>query len=71
MPSVSASVRNGGYSPGGITRYPLDRLFEEVAYLAHHFHWSRQEILTLEHPERTRWAREIARINTRLNEAST
>ena len=54
---------------GGIVGYPLDRLHEEVAYIAYHFHWPRNEILDMEHGERRRWVREIAGINSRLNEA--
>jgi hypothetical protein len=41
-------------------------LYQEVAYIAYHFHWPRDEILALEHPERQRWVREIAGINRRL-----
>ncbi|ACU36862.1 hypothetical protein KCV87_05290 [Actinosynnema pretiosum subsp. pretiosum] len=48
--------------------YAADRLHEEVAYVAYHFHWSRGEVLDLEHHERRRWVAEIARINTRVNE---
>jgi hypothetical protein len=46
--------------------YATDRLHEEIAYVAYHFHWSRDELLDLEHAERRRWADEIARINTRM-----
>ena len=53
-----------------MTRYPLGRLYEEVAYLAYHFHWSREEIFRLEHRERARWVDHIARVNTRLNEGT-
>jgi uncharacterized protein DUF6760 len=48
--------------------YDGDRLFEEVAYIAYHFHWSLDEILDLEHPLRRRFVEEIARINQRLSE---
>jgi len=41
-------------------------LYEEVAYLAYHFHWSLEEILSLEHRQRRLWVREVARINRRL-----
>lgn len=41
--------------------YPLSRLYEEVAYIAHHLHWSRDSLLSLEHAERRRWAQEAAR----------
>lgn len=46
--------------------YPSDRLFEEVAYVAYHFHWPYDQILSLDHRERQRWVAEIARINQRL-----
>jgi hypothetical protein len=49
-------------------RYPLDRLHEEVAYVAFHFHWPYGEVMQLDHRERQRWVAEIARINQRLND---
>jgi hypothetical protein len=49
--------------------YAPDRLYEEVAYVAFHFHWGLDEILDLEHPQRTRFVEEIARINRRLSGA--
>ena len=42
-----------------MTRYPLDRLYEEVAYLAYHLHWDREAILSLEHPERRLWVSQV------------
>ncbi len=67
---MSDRVRGGfGRLGGGISGYPLDRLYEEVAYISYHFHWSRDEILNLEHQERKRWVAEISNINRRLNEA--
>ena len=47
--------------------YAADRLYEEVAYVAFHFHWALDDILDLEHPERRRWVQEISAINRRLN----
>jgi hypothetical protein len=44
-------------------------LFEEVAYIAYHFHWPYEQIMTLEHLDRRQWVDEIAKINRRLNEA--
>jgi hypothetical protein len=43
--------------------YPLKQLYEEVAYLAYHFHWSHSQILNLDHAERRQWVAEIAKIN--------
>lgn len=48
--------------------YAPDRLFEEVAYVAYHFHWPLNELLDLEHPQRRRYVNEIAKINKRLTE---
>ena len=50
--------------------HPSERLFEEVAYVAYHFHWPHAEVMGLDHVERRRWVAEIARINERLNEAT-
>jgi hypothetical protein len=49
--------------------YPLERLREEVAYVAYHFHWPLDDILNMEHAERQVWVGEIADINRRLNES--
>jgi hypothetical protein len=46
--------------------YATDRLYEEVSYVAYHFHWSLEQILDLEHPVRRRFTEEIGRINRRM-----
>ena len=43
-----------------------DRLYEEVAYVAYHFHWPLDEIVDLEHPLRRRFVDEIGQINRRV-----
>jgi hypothetical protein len=48
--------------------YAVDRLFEEVAYVAYYFHWSMDEILDMEHPTRQRFIGEIGSIHTRMTE---
>ena len=48
--------------------YAADRIYEEVAYVAFHFHWPLDDILDLEHPQRLRYVSEIADINNRLNQ---
>ncbi len=60
-------VRGRDGRRGGIVGYPLERLYEEVAYIAYHFHWSMDEILRLEHRDRQRWAEEIGKINEQLS----
>jgi len=51
--------------------YPAARLREEIAYIAYHFHWPPEQILSLEHAERIQWAQEIGKINERMNEEET
>ena len=48
----------GFFSEGEII-YPLDKLYQEVTFLAFHFHWSLDEILKLEHRQRLRWVMAI------------
>jgi hypothetical protein len=48
--------------------YATERLLEEVAYVAYHFHWSFEELLDLEHPVRRRFVEEIDRLNRRAGE---
>ncbi len=46
--------------------YAPERLYEEVAYVAYHFHWPLDDILDLEHAQRLRFTHEIAAINRRM-----
>ena len=50
--------------------YPVSSLYEEMAFIAFHFHWSHAEIMQLEHRERRRWCREISSINKVLDGAT-
>lgn len=47
--------------------YATDRLYQEVAYVAYHFHWALEDILDMEHPLRQRFVKEIGAINTQLD----
>ncbi|WP_315889696.1 DUF6760 family protein [Allocoleopsis franciscana] len=42
--------------------YPSEQLDEEVAFIAFHFHWSLEDILCLEHPERRLWVNQIRKL---------
>lgn len=57
----------GDPSIGGVIVYPLDRLYQELSYLAYHYHWSYEQIVQLDHRERQQWVREVAAINRQLN----
>ncbi|MCE1254733.1 MAG: hypothetical protein LWX83_14430 [Anaerolineae bacterium] len=47
--------------------YPLDQLYQEVAYIAYYLHWSPETILDFDHRFRRRWVKEVAEINKKLN----
>jgi hypothetical protein len=51
--------------------YPSQRLREEVAYLAWHLHWSFDEIMGMEHLERSRWVAEVVRIQESIRNQQT
>lgn len=51
--------------------YPLDKLYEEVAFIAYHFHWTFEDILNLEHGDRQRFIDEISVINRKMNESAS
>jgi hypothetical protein len=47
--------------------YPPDHIYEEVAFLAYHFHWDYETIMNMEHRERNRWCEEVSKINKKIN----
>ena len=48
--------------------YPLGQVYEEIAFIAYHFHWSHADVMGLEHVDRRRWVAEISGLNQRMNE---
>lgn len=42
---------------------PVAALYEEMAFLAMHLHWSHAELMGMEHRERRRWCSEVSAIN--------
>lgn len=50
-----------------MTGYPLVQLYEEMAFIAYHFHWPYAELMALEHGERRRWCQQISTINRKLD----
>ena len=51
-------------------QYPLEALWQEVAYLAYHLHWSLDDLHDLEHADRARLVRGVASLNARAWEAA-
>lgn len=64
---MPAHFHPGARPRGGILGYPLDQLREEVAFVAYHFNWGHEDILTMEHAERRRWVAQISALNQRIN----
>lgn len=62
-----AYLPHGVERRGGVVGYPLKLLYEEVAFIAYHFHWGAEAVLNMEHADRRRWVREISAINQRRN----
>ena len=54
-------------SAQGMTLYPRDRLYQEMAFLAYYLHWSNEDLMNLDHGERRRWCREVSAINKKLS----
>ena len=52
---------------GGFSGYPLAALYEEVAFVAYHFHWPLEQVMDLEHASGGAGWQEISAINQRLN----
>lgn len=71
MSAVPARVHAGGCGRGGVAAYPLEQLVEEVGYVAYHYHWAHDDIMSLEHAERRRWVGAISALNQRINEGAT
>ncbi len=67
MPALRRKRGGAFCPPGGIAGYPLNRLYEEIAFIAYYFHWGHEEILNMEHNERKRWCEEISKINNKLS----
>lgn len=68
MPQLWKDLYYGGTLLGGIGKsYSLDILYEEIAFISYYFHWSRKEIMDLEHKERIRFCEEISNINMKMN----
>lgn len=41
-------------------------MFEEMTFLSYYLHWSRNDVMQLDHLERRRWCREVSAVNKKL-----
>lgn len=46
----------------------MDRLYEEMAFIAYYFHWEEERVMMLEHRQRRRWCDEISAIHKKVNQ---
>jgi len=53
-----------------VKRYPVEPLWQEIAYLSYHLHWSLDDLLDLEHMDRVRLVRAVVSLNQRAWEAA-
>jgi Family of unknown function (DUF6760) len=65
---VPAVLSIGALNGGGVLGYPLDQIYEEVAFVAYHFHWSHDQIMEMEHAYRRQWVQKISSINSIMNQ---
>lgn len=56
------------YGSRNVKLYPAEKIYEEAAFIGYYFHWDREEIMQMSHPERIRWCKEISKINSKLND---
>lgn len=64
---MRARLRCGGqFAGGGVKGYPLDQIYEEVAFLGYYMHWDYDKVLNMEHAERRRWCEEAGKINKKI-----
>ena len=55
-------------SPGDLVGYPLESIYEEVAFLGYYLHWERDAIMNMPHAERRIWCEEVSKINRKIAE---
>ncbi|WP_276203018.1 DUF6760 family protein [Herbaspirillum rhizosphaerae] len=67
MSQLPARLYSGAGKSGGVVGYPVDRIHEEVAFIAFHFHWPPERLMQMEHGERRQWVEQVSRINRALS----
>jgi len=57
-----------GLLGGGVMkRYPIDKLYEEMEFIAYYNHWDYETLMNMEHRERAKWCQQISKINQNIN----
>lgn len=50
-----------------MTGYPVDKIYDEVAFIAYYLHWTHDDIMNMDHSERRKWCEKVSDINRKLN----
>ncbi|MDL1982672.1 MAG: hypothetical protein LWX54_00545 [Deltaproteobacteria bacterium] len=50
--------------------YPRKQARREIAFIAYHFHWPKDQLMYLSHLERRQWVDEISQINKEINDSA-
>jgi hypothetical protein len=66
--STLPTTRGGEYKSGGTVGYPLESIYEEVAFLGYYLHWEGDAIINMPHTERRKWCEEVSKINRKIIE---
>jgi hypothetical protein len=68
LSELRARLRRGDDQPGKrIAGYPLEQLYEEIAFIAYYLHWPMRELMHVDHLERRRWCEEVSKLNRKLS----
>ena len=69
MPALQSADRGtAGFFIGlGLVLYPQEQLYQEMTFLSYYLHWSRDEVMALNHQERRRWCSEVSAVNKKLS----
>lgn len=68
MQCLQEQVYRRVFLAGGTIGRLSEEIYREVAYIAYHFSWSRNEIMSMCHNERRKWVSLIADMNRRIND---
>lgn len=47
--------------------YPKEQLYQEMTFLSYYLHWSRNDVMGLNHLERRQWCQEVSAVNKKLS----
>lgn len=45
----------------------MEELYHEMSFISYYFHWSKEEVMGMEHRNRRKWCSEISLIHQKIN----